>query len=231
MAFLRRRGGTATSRSGSVGIILLIALAFLAGPNLIPRVFSRLSPYFEGVPCNNLRNSPDRANHQSLLGRDDDDAMQLRIRSSAIPNSGDGFLTLQIIVENNSIGTLAFVYNEDEVSIGDNNTSGLGIIFSPTNSLATTNNRQDSPSFPESEIRLLGPRQRCIHTISIPAGNVIPDQSVTSGTAQVLAYYRGTSRGSVVQPPGAVATPIYPDQGLWVGLAQSEAVIIPPASQ
>ncbi len=227
MRFIRR----ANNQNVTIGIILLIALAFFAGPDTLPRVLSRLSPYFEGVPCANLRRANDRANHQSLIGRNAADALELRVRSSAIPTDASGFLTIQITVINDSMGTVAIVYNPDQVIIGDNGSSGLGLIFTPTNSLATTTVRQDSPSFPENNIRVLGPRQRCIHTTEIPAGNVLVDPSLTSGQSQVIAYYRGTSPGAIAQNPAAVATPIYPDQGLWTGLAQSEPVGIPIAAQ
>jgi hypothetical protein len=46
----------------------------------------------------------------------------------------------------------------------------------------------------------------------------------------VRAFYRGTVRGQTIAPtplPGSpVATPIFADQGLWVGYIESDPVTI-----
>lgn len=211
-----------------IGAILLIALLFLAGPDTLPRFLARFSPYFEGIPCENVRMASGLGNHQSLLGRGADQPLQLSISTSGVPTDPSGSLLIQITVINNSVGSVPFIYSPNKVLIGDNNSSGLGIIFAPNTTLATTANRQDTQTFPENEIRILGPRQRCVHTIDIAAGNVQLDPTIRSGNAQVYAYYRGSSRGAV---PAAQPTPIYPDQGLWVGVIRSEAISIPIAGQ
>ncbi|MCC6613060.1 MAG: hypothetical protein IT320_06245 [Anaerolineae bacterium] len=209
-----------------VGIFLLIILALFLSPNFLPRFISEIAPeIYSGVPCDWLRHSDDRANHQSLLGRAVDNPFELSVSLGAFPQQGSDIWQIRITLRNNSLGTVPIIYDPAQVSIGDNGTSGLGLIFNPANSLQGQFARGAEPqAFPETQIRLLGPRQSCIHTVEIPAGNVLVDPSLTSGTAQVQAYYRGTTRGAIVQSQASLATPIYTDQGLWVGYAESPAV-------
>ncbi|HLU08071.1 MAG TPA: hypothetical protein VK003_00255 [Oceanobacillus sp.] len=227
MQAVRNRFGSNTI----VGLAMLMLLAMFAfyGPGLLSDALPGI--IYEGVPCEWLRQADDRANHQSLLGRGAPNPIVLSVAARPLPTTGDGFLYIYITVANNSLGTVPFVYDPNAVIVGDNGTSGLGVIFNPANSLSNGTRQDYGANIPEQFIRLLGPRQRCVHTIAFPAGNVLVDPSLTSGTAQVRAYYRNNSAGSVVQPPGAVATPIYTDMGLWTGFVESGSVTIsrPPA--
>lgn len=219
------------SRLGSnviVGLFLLVLLAVFASPTTLPSVLSDVFPgFYEGVPCQWLKTADNRANHQSLLGRGAVNPIALSVQTTAIPTDASGFLYVRIIVANNSLGTVPFVYDPNAVIVGDNGTSGLGVIFSPGNSLFNGTRQDYGANIPESAIRLLGPRQRCVHTIEFPAGNVLIDPSLTSGTAQVRAFYRNNTNGAVTQPAGSIATPIYNDLGLWTGFVESGPAIIP----
>jgi hypothetical protein len=212
-----------------VGVILLIVLAFIAGPNTLPRVLSSLLPavFYEGVPCAWLRTAENRANHQSLLGRAAPNPISIRVQVDPLPTDPSALWEVRITVTNESLGTVPFVYSPNQVIVGDNGSSGLGLIFTPPNSLVTGGQRPNTTIIPDSAIRLLGPRQRCVHTAEFPAGNVLIDGNIRSGATQVRAYYRNNSRGQVVQPPGVVATPIFNDQGLWTGYVESPPAAIP----
>jgi hypothetical protein len=212
-----------------VGVILLVVLAFIAGPNTLPRVLSSLLPavFYEGVPCAWLRVANDRANHQSLLGRAAPNPISLRVQVDPLPTDPSAMWDVRIIVTNESLGTVPFVYSPNQVIVGDNGSSGLGLLFTPPNGLVTGGQRANTTVIPDSAIRLLGPRQRCVHTAEFPAGNVLMDANLRSGATQVRAYYRNNSRGQVVQQPGIVATPIFNDQGLWTGYVESPPVSIP----
>jgi hypothetical protein len=86
------------------------------------------------------------------------------------------------------------------------------------------NTGRPSDTFSEQNIRLLGPRQRCIHSIDIPYNQL--DPVVLSGAVQARAYYRVGSAGTIFAA-NAGPTPIYNDQGLDTvagGLAQSAQV-------
>jgi hypothetical protein len=215
-----------------VGIFLLMLLAVFIGPNILPRIISSIAPGIdESIPCAWLRRGTDRAYHQSLIGRAAVNPLRVQVRSGSVPNTPDGTLSIAIVVVNESLGTVPIVYDPNQVIVGDNNTSGLGLIFNPPNGLNTGGSRFDQQSFPEENIRLLGPRQRCIHRAEFPASQL--DVSLQTGTSQVRAFYRINTAGGVQQTQPN-ATPIYPDQGLDIvsgGYVESAPVTIPLASQ
>lgn len=222
-----------SSRNVFVGIAMLILLGVVTAPNITPRLLGQLIPgFYEGVPCTWLRTGDDRAAHQSLLGRNlqGSQPLSLDVVTTTLPRDPAGVLTIRIILTNNSMATLALNYNAETVMVGDNGTSGLGIIFTPNINVPIGQTRQDSPTVPEGNIRLLGPRQKCVHTILIPAGNLLIDPTFAQGTAQVRAYYRNNSAGAVsaAQTTGAA---LYPDQGLWIGAVESAPVSIPVGVQ
>lgn len=216
-----------------VALFLIILLAMFAGPNLLPRLASQVIPGFdEGVACTWLPRAIDRGNHQSLIGRSAENPISVGVETTPINGDPAGLLVVSIIVTNNSLGTVPFIFAPNEVIVGDNGSSGVGIIFSPANSLTTGGSRSaDGAAYDESKIRLLAPRQSCVFRVDFPNGNILTDPSLTSGEATVRAYYRATQAGQVLPTPGVVPTPIYNTQGLWVGYVESDAVIIPLASQ
>ncbi len=213
-----------------VGIFMLIILSIFLSPNFLPRFVSDIFPeIYSGVPCAWLRRSNDRANHQSLLGRGVSEPFELSVTTGPLPTQPNQIFEVRITIRNNSPGTVPIVYNPTQVIIGDNNTSGLGLLFN-VNSLNGLFQRPPDPaSFPESDLRLLGPRQSCVHVVEIPAGNILVDPTFASGQAQVRAFYRSTTRGAIVAPQAALATPIYRDQGLWTGFVTSDWVVITAA--
>jgi hypothetical protein len=221
--------------NATVGIFLLLFMAVLVSPNVLPRFASDLFPEFvySGVPCTWLRRPDSRAFHQSILGRTVQTPFEISVSVSPLPQDGSGFLVIRIELRNNSLGTIPIVYDvtENQVPILDNGTSGFGVLFTPNNSLSGSFQRQNQgATIPETSMRILGPRQSCVHTFQIPAGNVLVDQALTSGTATVRAFYRGAVRGTTIAPtplPGnPLATPIFADQGLWVGYVESDPATI-----
>lgn len=222
----------------TLSIFLIIILSWFIGSNLAPSYVSRFIPgFYQAQNCAWVRTSEERANHQSLLGRNVANPISLQVTTTAInPTDAAGSLFVQIMVINNTLGTVPFVYDPATVLVGDNGTSGLGLIFNPQNSLSAGLGRFDPGVFPDAQIKLLGPRQRCIHTVEFPNGNVLIDPGISSGNAQVRAYYRNNTRGAVNPPQisiygnGIVSTPIFNDAGLWVGYVESPAVLVPLAS-
>ena len=229
MRYIRNAG-----RSNLVVVLfLIILLSMFAGPNLVPRLASQVIPGFdEGVPCAWLPTARDRGNHQSLIGRSAENPIALGVETTPISGDPAGLLVVSIIVTNTSLGTVPFIFSANEVIVGDNGTSGVGVIFSPANQLVTGGSRTgDGQAYDESKIRLLAPRQSCVFRVEFPNGNVLIDPALTGGNASVRAYYRATQAGQVLPTPGIVPTPIYPTQGLWVGYVESNAVTIALASQ
>lgn len=227
MQQLRDRFGT----NSLIGILLLVMLFSFAGDETFRLVARQIPGADEATPCRWLPSPPDLANNQSLIGRaaiQSRDPIQLRVRSNALPNTPEAIFVIRIEVINNSLGTVPFIYDPNTVIVGDNNTSGLGIIFNPPANILTPgiNTRTDTQTYPESRVRILGPQQRCIHKMEF-SFNEIPGTLRTPG-ATVEAYYRGNNIGIV---PPAVPTPIYPDQGLWTGVVRSAPYAIPASTQ
>lgn len=215
-----------------VGLILILLLAVFAGPSTLPRLLANINPqFYAGVPCTWVRTADDRADHQSLLGRAATNPFSVGVATTKLPADASGSLFITLTITNNSLGSVPFVYDPQRVIVGDNGTSGLGVIFTPPNSLSSGAPRQDSGTVEEQNLRLLGPRQSCVVTLEFPGGNVLVDPSVTSGQATVRAYYRNSENGQIVQQSGTLATPIFTDQGLWTGYVESANVTIPLASQ
>jgi hypothetical protein len=225
MSFFRRPSNT----NAVVAIFLLVTLAIFAGPNLLPNLVAAIFPNGgESIPCGWLRSGVERAEHQSLIGRvARADQLEIRVRSTALPTTVDGRLLITIVLTNNSLGTIAIVYDPTGVRFGDDGvSSGMGVVFNSTARLPTGAVSQ-STVIPEGEIRLLGPRQSCIHRIEL-APNQYPDPTIGTGGATVKAYYRNTEAG-IAQQITPLTTQIFSTQGLWTGLIESIAVPIPLA--
>jgi len=224
----QRSGGKRVPVNFLVIAAIVFVTAMLISPGRVTTVIANIVPaIYEGTPCANLRAADNRAFHQSIVGRAVLSPIELQVRASALPTAADGFLSIYITVINNSLGTVPFVFDPNQVIIGDNGSSGIGLIFN-TNSLGS-GGRQDPASFADNQLRLLVPRQRCVHEVRIPAGNVLVDPVLTGGQGQVRAFYRNNARGTTVLQPGTIATPIFRDQGLWVGFVESPNVTIPLA--
>lgn len=208
-----------------VGLFLLVMLAIFAGSGLLPNVVSSIIPNAdESIPCGWLRTGLERAEHQSLIGRSATNPIEVRIRTSPLPNQSGQTLRLTVIVTNNSIGTVPIYYSPDQVRIGDDGiSSGLGIVFNRAGALPAGSG--GSGIYPEEDIRLLGPRQSCVHTAEW-AFEQITALGLTAGQNIVKAYYRNTTPG-ISQLQNGARQIIFADQGLWVGIVESESVPIP----
>lgn len=205
-----------------IGLFLLLVLAIFAGPNAIPRILNDALPgvFDQLVSCGRLRQPEDRGSHQSLIARivsSQETPLSVEVDPDDIPSATtpDGVFTIRIILINETIGTVPIVYPGGLV-IGDNPAvSGLGLVF---NSTAAVTRPAASPGLvPESNIRLLGPRQRCVERLTIPVTQ-LGTQGITANST-VKAYYRNNS-------PGNSTGPIFPDMGLWVGAVDSDVVAL-----
>lgn len=191
-----------------IGIILLIVLGVFVGPNLLPEFLSDLSPLiFAGIPCDRLPEAEDLAAHQSIIGRSVQDPLLLEVDAS--PIGDDGALVIRVTITNASLGTIPIYYNEDDIPTNDNGTNGFGITINPPPlSGATSRLTGNLNSYPEVDIRMLGPRQKCVHSFNFIAS---PQMVSSGGTAQ--AFYRMTTNGQQ-QPQSLNTNTIFPDQGL-----------------
>ncbi len=223
---LRERFGT----NSLIGIFLIVMLFTFAGDETLRFLATQVPGLDESTPCAWLKRPTDLANNQSLIGRTAStvkDPIGLRVRASPIPQTNEEEFVIRILVVNETLGTVPFVYNPDEVIVGDNGTSGLGVTFNPPSNLFTpgVNLRNDPPTYPSDRLRVLGPQQQCLHRLVFTRDQL--DANILNGTATLQAYYRGTNAGQVPQVAAPQPTPIYPDQGLYTGVITSPIATIP----
>ncbi len=220
---LLRRGD---NPNAVAGVFLLILLLAITGPNILPRLASNIPNVDEGVPCSWLREGEDRAIHQSLIGRDAGlsalPPISLSVVTNALPSDPTSTLTVSITVVNNTIGTVPFLLPNDVVAVGiDNNQPGLGVIFNGNSVVPPLG--ANNVTYPEEQIRLLSPRQRCVHRVSFQVSELTGILG-GFGNDTIIAYYRNGSRGAA---QATVDGQIYIDQGLWIGVVQSDSFTIP----
>ncbi|MCY4070238.1 MAG: hypothetical protein OXG60_02960 [Chloroflexi bacterium] len=193
-----------------IGIILLIVLLVFVLPDRLPQFISDLSPYlFGGIPCARLPAARDLAAHQSVIGRSVQDPLQLAVAPTAPNESGD--LLIRLTVSNLSLGTLPIVFQEDNIVVAasDDESNGFGFIVEPEPAEGTRGRQGPDPDgYEESDIRLLGPRQRCVHALDLIAAQDMIDNGGT-----IRAYYRMSLPGEHLTQSEGVRS-IYDDQGL-----------------
>ncbi len=212
MRYFRSGGNT----NALVAIFLLVLLAIFASPGMLPNALPSLIPGAdETIPCRWLRTGVNRAEHQSIIGRNAQNPLSLRVRTSPLTDT----FRITINITNNSMGTVAVYYNPDQVRRGDDGvSSGLGLAFNSPG--AQSSGSPSGGSIPESDIRLLGPRQSCLHHVDIPYGQ-LPQLQLDGVQDFVKAYYRNTASGST---QFGASQAVFTDQGLWVGVVESESI-------
>ena len=135
---------------------------------------------------------------------------------------------MRLTITNESLGTIPIYYDEANVAVvtADDNVNGFGIIVNPAPNFGLRNRQTGNlGSYSESDIRMLGPRQRCDHSVNLTASPGM----ITSG-GSILGYYRMNTAGSQ-QPQSTGTRNIYPDQGLNIlstGVVFSEVKEISP---
>ena len=228
---LRRDGDSSNT---IIGAVILVLLTVFVAPDVLPQLVAETIPFIdEGLPCSQLMTAQDRANHQSLIGRQATDPFL--IKTEVNPYNGTGNLVIRVIIINETIGTVPLVFNPNQVIVGDDpNSSGVGIEFSSGISASISgpnggiNSRVQTQSIPATDIKVLGPRQRCVHRVIIAPNQIAG--TIQPGVTQVRSYYRIGTAG-IVQQLNPAATPIFTDQGLNVvsgGKVESLNVVIPP---
>lgn len=209
-----------------IGIILLIALVVFVLPERLPAFLADLSPrFFGGIPCARLPAAAGLAAHQSILGRQARDPLRLALKAGGI--NGEGALMLRLSVTNISLGAVPVVFQEDNIAVADadDETDGFGIVIAPASGLRERADPNPA-SYDEGDIRLLGPRQTCVHSLELVAA---PDMIADGGRAR--AYYRMRVAGALQR--GSGGRQIYADQGLDIlsdGVVFSPEIEIPPQS-
>ena len=206
-----------------VGLFMLMLLAVLAGPNTLPRLISDVIPFADaGVPCDWLRTGEDRAYHQSLLGRDintrTESPISLSVSTSSVATAQIGAFVITIEVVNKTLAPVPILVESNRLILSETSAeSGFGVTLNPASVIAASG--EIGPGYPEERIHILGPRQRCIHRVTVSnVDNAGFLSTLTVSNPTIKAFYRNNLPGQVTfvaedQP--------FVDQGLWVGVVES----------
>jgi hypothetical protein len=229
MRFFNRR----ENPNAIVGLFLLILLAVFAGPNTLPQLIASIVPVAdEGIPCSWLREGTGRATSQSLIGRNvssrSDPPISLSVRTSTITGDPNQRFAITVVVVNDTLGTIPILVTPDSLILDPAQAaSGLGVVINSEAPVPQTG--ENVSSYPETRIRLLGPRQRCVHRVEYTLSDFPNVSAIAFGGATIKAFYRNTVSGTATATPGNPT--IYTDQGLWTGVVESPLRTIPVAGQ
>ncbi len=174
-----------------------------------------------GIPCSSLAHPIPGGNNQSYLSARSEGALRLEIalqRSSINPGEP---LTVNVTFINTGVGAITLFFVPEEALLRDDGAPGLSfqILRLPDRALLgePPTVRPPNPQrtqFPPEVLHVLGPRQRCTEQITFSATRV-NSAGLTAGSYSMRAIYRNFFRGEIIVPPGATATPIFPDQGVY----------------
>ncbi len=223
MRFIRR--GNRDNPNAFIYFALIILLIVFAGPAVLPTAIPSIIPFLnEGISCARLQTGTGRAYHQSLIARSvTTQAGQAPISLAArVRNSGDS-VVYTIVVYNRTLGTVPIVVRPDDLALGANSLQdGLGIMAGAGTAPNLPN--VGAVVVPEGSIRLLGPRQRCIHQVRYSVSSVPPELAIPNNL--VRAFYRGNTTGQAEQRINSTQPVVFNTQGLWVGTTLSDVTTI-----
>jgi len=219
----RVRGGDPLTQM--IAIAALILLVVVALPYLPVQVATN------GVACLNLPSPKNSGSNQSLLASQiDPSVLRLELKPDAVAINQGAPLSLDLRFINDSMAPLTLMIipeeiiyrytgREDGIAFSIQSTSGQVLGESP-------NTRPPFPAhqqFTQNQLRVLGPRQRCSLRVDIDPARLNAAQ-VTRGEYQFTAVYRNQSKGALPPPAALTPTPIFRDQGVWIGQVQSNTI-------
>lgn len=213
----RLRGLFQDSSNTTMGIIVVASalLLLIIVPQVIPG--GRF-----GVSCNALAHPIADGNHQSLLAARSEGALQLVIDVQYENISPGDPLVVNATFINEGVGTITLFLIPEEALLRDDGTPGLNFQVQRLSDLATfpepTTTRPPNPqrtTFASEVLYILGPKQRCTQQLVFD-GIRLNNMGLVPGRYSIQATYRNPFRGTINISPAATATPIFPDQGVYV---------------
>jgi hypothetical protein len=120
------------------------------------------------------------------------------------------------------VGAITLFLIPQEALLRNDGTSGLNFQVQRLSDLATfpepTTTRPPNPqrsTFPSEVLFILGPKQRCTEQIVFD-GIRLNNMGLAPGRYTIQGTYRNPFPGTLNISPAAIATPIFPDQGVYV---------------
>ncbi|MCC7205965.1 MAG: hypothetical protein IT323_01575 [Anaerolineae bacterium] len=224
----RRYYNRFTSADLTVQIIVIAAIILVVAV-LLPRI----PGVGAGVDCLALPQPVLTGNNQSLLARDaDPNDLRLELFLDKTTLATGEPLQMWVRINNASIAPFTllivpsefvFRYTGQEVGLVFSVQSSAGqVLGEPFAARPPVAIRQ---TYDPTLLRVLGPRSRCNLRVTIDPTRLQTAQ-VVGGLYRITAVYRNQVRGALAAPVNALTpTPIFPDQGVWVGEVRSNDVL------
>lgn len=203
---------------------------------------SRFLPVnYTGIDCDGLTQPRVTGNNQSILASQvDPSVLTLELVPDTTNLRQGEALGLNVRLLNASMAPLTIYFADENIVLRyTGQEPGLVFAIQRLNGTPLGEAFSDRPqvaqpqAFERGVLRLLGPRSRCTVRIEVDAQRLARIGFTTGGQYRVVAVYRNTSRGQVPAPAANTPTPIFNNQGVWIGEVRSNDVIInvvPPGS-
>jgi hypothetical protein len=209
----------------AISAVALVILLIVVLPYLVPNVLVE-------SPCIDLVGPSITGNNRSVLAIQTDPSY-LRLDLSASPTTiatGQS-LTLNVRFINASMAPMNLYLIPDSVILRYTGQQETGLQISIRDSSGRVLGEPRSvqpgwvvpPQYTLDQLHVLGPHQQCIEKIEIPAARLTA-AGINSGTYQIAAVYNSQGAGQIPPVGRLTPTPIYHDQGVWVGMTQSNTI-------
>jgi len=205
----------------------LVALGVFAVTRFWPGVAS-------GVSCSELPRPIITGNNQSILAsRVDPSVLALELVVDTPSFRVGEKLTMEVRFINSSMASLTLLISPSEVVFrytGQEPGLNFAIINAQGRTLGEPFNLRppvpNRTTYERNDLRLLGPRSRCHMRVEIDAQRLANSGMGNVGQYRITAVYRNTSRGALPPVTALTPTPIFRDQGVWVGEIRSNDVFL-----
>jgi hypothetical protein len=211
------------------GIIIaaLIYLGILLSTRFFPGVES-------GLECNSLSRPIITGNNQSILAtRVDPSVLQVELIIPKITIASNEPLVMEVRLVNTSLAPLTLFYDEPSIRFRyTGQEPGLIFAIQALNGRVAGEPFTVRPQVPQPQafdrnlLRVLPPRGRCNVRVEIDPARLAASGVTAGEQYRIIAVYRNTARGQLPAPAPLTPTPIFSDQGVWIGEVRSNDVVI-----
>ncbi|MCS6869982.1 MAG: hypothetical protein RML95_06945 [Anaerolineae bacterium] len=198
-------------------------------------LFTRFFPTVEsGLDCNGLSRPIITGNNQSILAtRVDPSVLGVELIIPKTTLATNEPLIMEVRLVNTSLAPLTLFYDEPSIRFRyTGQEPGLVFAIQALNGRVAGEPFTVRPQVPQPQafdrnlLRVLPPRGRCTVRVEIDPARLAAS-GVTGGEQyRIIAVYRNTARGQLPTSAPLTPTPIFRDQGVWIGEVRSNDVVI-----
>lgn len=205
----------------------LVFMGVLLGTRFFPGAES-------GLECNSLSRPIITGNNQSILAtRVNPEVLQVELLAPKPTIAANESLVLEVRLVNSSLAPLTLFYDEPSIRFRfTGQEPGLVFAIQSVTGRVAGEPFAVRPQVPQPQafernlLRVLPPRARCNLRVEIDPARLAASGVTPGDQYRIIAVYRNTARGQLPVPGPLTPTPIFSDQGVWVGEVRSNDVLI-----